>query len=645
MATDVLSSEIDEFGAPLRPRAETELAATIRSVLKPLASLKLTVTLFALAIFLIFAGTLAQARHDIWWVLNNYFRTPLAWIELNVFFPPAWFADYPNLVNLKGSFPFPGGFTIGAVMAANLLAAHGLRFKVQTKGTRLWSGLGVIAAGCVITWLVIAAGPDKDGSQATAPVDWLTLWRMFLVGIACVCGGIAAALFSIDPARRVERIVLGCVGTALFCLLAFLLFGVNSQAIDPSAMRILWQLMKAEFAALVLLAGCILAFRKRAGIVLLHAGVGLIMANELVVHFLHKEEQMMIIEGSSANYAYDIRAAELAVIDPSNPKADDVAVIPEGLLLRSASSEKSIDDDKLPFDVRITKYFENSDVLDGKPPEDNHANAGIGRLQYAVAARPVTGSDGGDRVSLPSAYAEFFEKKSGKSLGKYLLGVLVGPQRVKLDGKTYEVALRFQRDYKPYSIHLNEVRGDMYMGTTIPRNYSSEIHLEDPDRDVDRRAYIRMNEPLRYGGETFYQSGFDDGRRTGVRSTTLQVVTNFGWMIPYVACMVIITGMLAQFILTLTRFLGKVMPTKLEGGNVFVIAGALCVFGYVLITSALPPGAKRTPSIFTPPAKFRSCTAGGFSRSIPWPAVLCGSFPVARFSPTPMAPRNRPCAG
>jgi ABC-type transport system involved in cytochrome c biogenesis permease subunit len=589
MATDVLSSEVDEFGAPQRPQSQSELGSAIREVLRPLASLKLTVALFALAIFLVLTGTLAQARHDIGWVLNNYFRTPLAWIELNVFFPPAWFYDYPNLLNLKGSFPFPGGFAIGTAMAVNLLAAHGLRFKVQTKGLRLWAGLGVIAAGCLLTWLVIAAGPDKDGSQATAPVDWLTLWRLFLVGIACVCGGIAAALFSLDPARRVERIVLGCVGTALLCLLAFLLFGVNSQAIDPSAMRILWQLMKAEFAALVLLAGCVLAFRKRAGIVLLHAGVGLIMANELVVHFLHKEEQMMIIQGTSANYAYDIRATELAVIDGSNPKSDNVIAIPETLLQKSANSQTPIADDKLPFDIRITKYFGNSDIVDGKPPEENLANAGIGRLQYAADARAVTGADGGDRVSLPAAYAEFLDKKSGTSLGKYLLGILVGPQHVKLADKTYEVALRFERDYKPYTIHLNEVRGDMYMGTTIPRNYSSEIRLEDADRDVDRRAYIRMNEPLRYGGETFYQSGFDDGRRTGAKSTTLQVVANFGWMIPYVACMVIITGMLAQFVLTLRRFLGRLEPKTSAGGNVFVIAGALCLFALVLVSSSLPP--------------------------------------------------------
>ncbi len=315
MATDILSDDVSTADEPPRPVRQMSTIPLIDRILRPLASLKLTVTLFGLAIFLVLSGTLAQTTHDIWWVLHHYFRAPLAWIELRVFFPPAWWADYPSLQNLTWAFPYPGGFTIGGLMALNLLAAHGLRFRTQAKGSRLWAGVGVIAAGCIITWLVIAAGPDKDGSQATAPGD--SLWRLFLLGLVGAIAGLGASVFTIEKSRRAERIILGCIGLVLLGLLAFLyhVFGFNADNINPSAMRILWQLLKAEFAALVLLVGCALVFRKRAGIVLLHAGVGLIMANELVVHFLHKEGQMWIPEGGTANYAYDIRTTELAIVD------------------------------------------------------------------------------------------------------------------------------------------------------------------------------------------------------------------------------------------------------------------------------------------------------------------------------------------
>src|SRR5262249_34872242 len=147
----------------------------------------------------------------------------------------------------------------------------------------------------------------------------------------------------------------------------------------------------------------------------------------------------------------------------------------------------------------------------------------------------------------------FLDKATGRSLGTYLLQIELKPQLVMVGDKPYYVALQFQREYKPYTIQVHAINGDNYLGTDIPQNFSSKIQLVDRERGVDREALIKMNAPLRYGGETFYQSGFDDGMRgkhpTGVKSTTLQVVTNFGWMIPYVACMVVITGMLAQFMI------------------------------------------------------------------------------------------------
>src|SRR3979409_1881105 len=52
----------------------------------PLASLRLTVVLFAASIFLIFVGTLAQKDHDVWEVVNHlYFSKWFALVEFRVF--------------------------------------------------------------------------------------------------------------------------------------------------------------------------------------------------------------------------------------------------------------------------------------------------------------------------------------------------------------------------------------------------------------------------------------------------------------------------------------------------------------------------------------------------------------------------------
>src|SRR5262245_41268481 len=52
-----------------------------------------------------------------------------------------------------------------------------------------------------------------------------------------------------------------------------------------------------------------------------------------------------------------------------------------------------------------------------------------------------------------------------------------------------------------------------------------------------------MNHPLRYAGETFYQSSFkpDDS------GTVLQVVRNPGWLLPYVSCAMVAVGLLIHF--------------------------------------------------------------------------------------------------
>src|SRR5262245_25864247 len=58
-----------------------------RKFLAPLASLRLTCVLFALALFLVFCGTLAQVDWGIWTVVNKYFRSAVVWIPFQIFFP------------------------------------------------------------------------------------------------------------------------------------------------------------------------------------------------------------------------------------------------------------------------------------------------------------------------------------------------------------------------------------------------------------------------------------------------------------------------------------------------------------------------------------------------------------------------------
>jgi hypothetical protein len=150
--------------------------------------------------------------------------------------------------------------------------------------------------------------------------------------------------------------------------------------------------------------------------------------------------------------------------------------------------------------------------------------------------------------------------------GALLQTPLTEPQKFQVAGRTYELALRPMRYYKPYTITLLDFKHDIYAGTDIPSNFSSKIHLRDAARGEDRDVLIRMNTPLRYAGETFYQASFEDNDRVSV----LQVVRNPAAITPYVACSLVAAGLIVQFLTHLIGFARKraqqLQPLQPRGG-------------------------------------------------------------------------------
>lgn len=572
MATDTFQAD-----ASIPSEINIQVGPAVKAILRPVASLRLTVVLFALSIFIIFVGTLAQVEKDMWEVIDLYFRSYIAFIDLQLFFPKTWFPSLAGKV--PGTFPMPGGASIGVVMAANLLAAHFVRFKINAKGPELLLGMAVVGVGVLVTYWVIASGHSQDGLQGQPPFSWETLWR-----------GVAGCLLIVSVASGVGMAISSNASTMLRLWLlvpTILCGGLGVLAMttmpSPSALRILWQLIQGGLAGAVLLAGCILVFKRRAGVVLLHAGIGLMMFSEFFVSQYAIEGRMMIREGETMNYLRDIRTVEMAIVDASADDVDAVIAIPgsrihpeekwwHGLPVLDQKTDRDgpliIQDEKLPFDIRVEEFFANSRLADAKPEDSNFANAGTGVRLIAEEKASTTGTDGGE-VNVAAAYVEFQRKDSGESLGKYLLSQLVAmngvSEKVEVDDKTYDVSLRFERTYKPYSLSLMDVRKDDYLGTNTPMNYSSDVKLMEDGQQVGDFK-IWMNNPLRFSGETFYQSNYSM-EQDGTEVTDLQVVTNTGWMMPYVGCMLVGLGMFVHFSFTLWRFLSRLSAQEIALGT------------------------------------------------------------------------------
>lgn len=283
---------------------------------------------------------------------------------------------------------------------------------------------------------------------------------------------------------------------------------------------------------------------KRMGIILTHLGVIMLLVGEFVTGMAAEEGNMTIDEGGSSNFIEDIREAELAVVDESKPDSDLVVVVPRHVLRDSARGQTAVTHGLLPFDVQVDEWMDNSRLLgpmQASAEQRKRADSGAGTSVAAVAAPQATGVDGAN-VDVSSAYITLSRK--GQALGKYLVSVYLDqPQTVTVEGRPYQMFLRFKRTYRPYTIELIDFRHDKFVGTDKPRNFSSQVRLIDPKRNVNREVLIKMNQPLRHAGETFYQASFKQGD-TG---TVLQVVRNPGWLIPYISCTMVTLGLLIHF--------------------------------------------------------------------------------------------------
>jgi hypothetical protein len=312
-----------------------------------------------------------------------------------------------------------------------------------------------------------------------------------------------------------------------------------------------------------LLAAHLVRFRltwKRSGIVVLHAGIIVMMASELITGLYAVEGSMTIPTGKAANYVEDHERPELAILTAVDAKTEDVVVVPKRLLRQGGL----ILDDLLPFDVEVVRYMVNSGVPgDAKSGADNLATTGLGQEYVAIDRPEGNGVEPEQKSDVPSAYVTFKKKGSGESLGTYMVTpwfdmMSLSAQKLTVDGKTYEVELRFKRRYKPYTVHLLNFTHTDYPGTDIPKEYRSTVRLVDPTLHEDRELEIYMNHPLRYRGETFYQIGtIGGGPRQPDRGTILQVVRNPGALLPYISCGMVALGMLFHFILNLSTFLSR----------------------------------------------------------------------------------------
>lgn len=267
---------------------------------------------------------------------------------------------------------------------------------------------------------------------------------------------------------------------------------------------------------------------RKAGIILSHFGVLLLIIGGGLTAISEKEGYIVIPRGSTVDIAEDYHQRELRVLKDGVPvfrlPHDDLRA---GLI---------ISDPALPWSVTIDTYCYNCAIT--RRPESAQENWTTPGKFMQLSTAALDPEDAQNLTGIEFTLA-------GK---KYLtFDKFPKPPEIKEDGHTYTFILGRAQSRLPFTLTLDAFKREVHPGSEMAKSYRSDVTVTDGSASWP--ASITMNEPLRYKGYTFYQSSFDESG--DVPFTVLSVVQNRGRLFPYTASLIMALGLALHLVLRL----------------------------------------------------------------------------------------------
>ena len=283
--------------------------------------------------------------------------------------------------------------------------------------------------------------------------------------------------------------------------------------------------------------------KEKLGIWMIHIGLIFLIIGSYLIQRMAVESQMAVREGETVRFSQSRDHFELILARQAGSNTESLVVLPERFLF----DEASVDLESLDLRLDVLNFMSNSEIRLSSVVEPD-ITKGIGRrLNY----RKLPWDGTMDGLNNPTAVIELFDTRQTphQSLGKWLVSTLIDrAQLLSIDNVTYGIQLRPKRYYHPFALTLIDFRHDVYAGTDVPKNFSSDVRVLHDDGDVfDYKIY--MNHPLRYAGLTFYQASYGENNKL----TVLQIVKNSVWWFPYVSSGIISLGLFLHLILMIQQ--------------------------------------------------------------------------------------------
>ncbi|MCA3244336.1 MAG: cytochrome c biogenesis protein ResB [Alphaproteobacteria bacterium] len=294
---------------------------------------------------------------------------------------------------------------------------------------------------------------------------------------------------------------------------------------------------------------------QQAGSLLAHLSVWLLLLGGAMTALTSQEGYLRVAEGQTSAVMNSYHTPELAVLNAHGQTLlkYDVAALQPGARLGVGAEQ-----------VFVEAYFPNSQLRERPVPMDDGLTKGA-RKFLEFSAKAAEPDDERNRPTL------LFTKLNAAGEPTARLVLFQGqpvPQPVAFPGQpSATLVLRPAQTPLPFAVQLQQFEQEYYPGTAIARHYASAVKIQSP-RSGAWPATIRMNEPLRYQGYTLYQASFVAPAAAGPTESILAVVRNQGYLIPYVAGVLLCLGLVLHVglrwrrlvVLALLPWLGLALP-------------------------------------------------------------------------------------
>lgn len=289
----------------------------------------------------------------------------------------------------------------------------------------------------------------------------------------------------------------------------------------------------------------------RPGLLLAHGGVIFLILAGYIAHHYAVTGNMPLYEGDSSSrfqsyFDWEIRITE---VGPGS-RGRQFVIHQDEFDALQGNTIGTFYHDELPFDIRITHYFKNCRPVSG---------SGSWSVDGVVLQEEPQGQSA--EMNIPGVFVSLI---GGPSEVGLLWGLERAPWLVRVNDREYALSLARREWQLPFTLALEQFTHERHPGTHIPSHFSSRLTLRDGESS--REVVIRMNEPLRHRGYTFYQAswGPTDAREGEPLYSVLAVSRNPAGNWPLYASCLISFGLLLHFAQVLMRYLQRTRLRALE---------------------------------------------------------------------------------